>query len=154
MAKRLEERDEDAMSEILRRAMQKESNTGSALRDRLLATASELGISHESVIEAEQEYMRETERRTELAAYVDAQRKNFYAHLTTYLAVNGFLLAINLLTLGNDRTLWFLYPLLGWGIGLACHVQQAFRKPGWHDDEFQTWRKHRLKEDSAEKELP
>ena len=50
--------------------------------------------------------------------------KGFYAHLTTYVAVNLFLLAINLLT--SPGVLWVVFPALGWGIGLAIHASQVF----------------------------
>ena len=41
----------------------------------------------------------------------------FRMHLLVYAAVNGGLLAINLLT--NPYHLWFYWPMIGWGIGLA-----------------------------------
>jgi hypothetical protein len=46
------------------------------------------------------------------------------AHATTYVLVMVLLAAINLMT---DRTrLWFVWPLLGWGIGLAWHAIAVF----------------------------
>jgi len=42
----------------------------------------------------------------------------FYQHLAAYLLVNGGLFIFNVSTDQN----WFLYPLLGWGIGLAAHA--------------------------------
>ena len=54
------------------------------------------------------------------AAKVHVQRlRGFYMHLTVYVLVNVLLLAINLATT-PDR-LWFYWPLLGWGIGVAAH---------------------------------
>jgi hypothetical protein len=53
------------------------------------------------------------------------QLKGFYSHLAAYVAVNAGLVAINLLfTPGH---LWFLWPLLGWGIGLLSHAAGVFR---------------------------
>ena len=46
--------------------------------------------------------------------------RGFYAHLAAYGAVNVFLLLINLIT--SPGSLWFIFPLLGWGIGLAIHA--------------------------------
>ncbi len=43
----------------------------------------------------------------------------FIAHATTYVLVMALLAAINLMT--NRTHLWFVWPLLGWGIGLAWH---------------------------------
>jgi hypothetical protein len=53
------------------------------------------------------------------------QLKGFYSHLASFVVVNAGLVAINLLfTPGN---LWFLWPLLGWGIGLLSHAAGVFR---------------------------
>ena len=46
--------------------------------------------------------------------------KGLYTHLGVYLIVNLALFAINMIT--NPDTLWFYWPLLGWGIGVALHV--------------------------------
>jgi hypothetical protein len=48
----------------------------------------------------------------------------FYIHLAVYLVVNGLLLTINLLTAPGEY--WFLWPLLGWGIGLLFHGLGVF----------------------------
>jgi hypothetical protein len=46
--------------------------------------------------------------------------KGFYVHVGVYVIVNAALIAINLLS--SPDTLWFYWPLLGWGIGLAIHA--------------------------------
>lgn len=46
--------------------------------------------------------------------------KGFYVHVAVYVIVNAGLFAINMIT--NSDTLWFYWPLLGWGIGLAIHA--------------------------------
>lgn len=45
--------------------------------------------------------------------------KSFYIHLIVYVAVNIGLIGINMMS--SAETLWFIYPLLGWGIGIAAH---------------------------------
>ena len=47
----------------------------------------------------------------------------FYAHLMSYLGVIGFLALINVLTTGYP---WFLWPALGWGLGLFAHYMAVF----------------------------
>lgn len=47
----------------------------------------------------------------------------FYTHLTIYVIVNGSLLALNLLAGGPA---WAVWPLMGWGIGLAAHGIAVF----------------------------
>jgi uncharacterized membrane protein len=54
-------------------------------------------------------------------------RAGFYIHLAAYLAVNAALVGVNLLT--TPGRLWFLWPLLGWGIGLLAHALAAFGLP-------------------------
>jgi len=48
-----------------------------------------------------------------------AARLRFYNHLFVYVGVNAFLIVINLLT--SPFRWWFVFPLLGWGIGLFFH---------------------------------
>lgn len=55
-------------------------------------------------------------------------RREFVGHLTAYLLVNAMLVAI-WLTLGLTVQFWFfwpIFPLCGWGIGLAFHAIAAF----------------------------
>lgn len=47
-----------------------------------------------------------------------ARRLGFYIHAAVYLVVNALLVAIDLRS-GPGQ--WALYPLLGWGLGLAAH---------------------------------
>lgn len=145
MPSRLEENnDDDAMQEILRRAMHKEAAEGGQLRDRLLSAADELGISHEAVLLAEMEYQDDRKKAQELAAYEAESRKGFNIHLTTYLAVNIFLIVVNFFTFSQgDRAPWSILPILGWGIGLVIHAVVWRRKPDWNDEEFQRWRRRR-----------
>jgi hypothetical protein len=56
-------------------------------------------------------------------------KKGFYQHLMSYILVNFFLLVLNLLT--TPDSLWVVYPLLGWGIGLAFHYVEVFGIPGF-----------------------
>ena len=56
------------------------------------------------------------------------QLKEFYAHLGSYLLVNGFLVGVNLLT--SPQVLWVIWPVLGWGLGLASHAVSTFGLSG------------------------
>jgi signal transduction histidine kinase len=47
----------------------------------------------------------------------------FYVHFMTYLGVIALLALINLMT---TRYPWFLWPALGWGIGLFSHYMAVF----------------------------
>jgi len=50
--------------------------------------------------------------------------KGFYQHLLIYVCVNTFFIIVNLLK-PNDGY-WFIFPLLGWGIGLFCDAASVF----------------------------
>lgn len=56
-------------------------------------------------------------------ARVDAIR-GFYVHLAIYLLVNLGLFLINMST--NSHSLWFYWPLMGWGIAVAIHGLTVF----------------------------
>jgi hypothetical protein len=48
----------------------------------------------------------------------------FYIHLAVYSAVNAILIVINLST--SSEYMWFIWPLLGWGIGVIFHGLGVF----------------------------
>ncbi len=56
------------------------------------------------------------------------QKKEFYQNLTSYVCVMPFLIALNLYT--SPQHWWFIYPMLGWGMGLAMHYFKVFGWPG------------------------
>jgi len=60
--------------------------------------------------------------------------QGYYIHLLVYTIVNGGLFAINLLTKSDEGAWWFVWPLAGWGIGLAIHTMVMFAgifSEGW-----------------------
>jgi hypothetical protein len=50
--------------------------------------------------------------------------KGFYIHLGTYLLVNAALVVINLLL--SPEYFWFIWPIIGWGVGLIIHAISVF----------------------------
>lgn len=55
---------------------------------------------------------------------IDEPRLGFRIHLSVYVGVQILLLVTWALTSNFDDGMpfpWFLFPLLGWGIGLAAH---------------------------------
>ncbi len=45
--------------------------------------------------------------------------RSFLVHLAAYVVVNIVLVIVNLVY--TPGKIWFIYPILGWGIGLAAH---------------------------------
>ena len=52
--------------------------------------------------------------------------KEFYTHLVIYVVVMAVLVVINLVT--SPGYIWFIWPLIGWGIGVFFHAASTF---GW-----------------------
>ena len=50
--------------------------------------------------------------------------KGFYGHLISFVTVNIILIVLNLNT--SAENIWFIWPLLGWGTGLAFHGMKVF----------------------------
>jgi len=55
-------------------------------------------------------------------------RTGLVTHLTLYVIVNAGLVIIWLLTHAGYP--WFVWPLLGWGVGVAGHLLTYFLGPG------------------------
>ncbi len=70
---------------------------------------------------------------------VDEAKRGFLVHLPVYMLVNAMLIAINLIY--SPGTIWFIYPLLGWGIGITYHYLYGVR-----------WLESALKKKEAEAE--
>jgi hypothetical protein len=62
------------------------------------------------------------------------RRAELRAHLTSFVLVNTLLVAIWAVT-GADY-FWPIWPILGWGLGIASHVSGTLlglsAPPGWH----------------------
>jgi uncharacterized membrane protein len=50
--------------------------------------------------------------------------RGFLIHLTVYVLVNALLVGINLAT--TPARLWFVWPLVGWGVGVLAHAAAVF----------------------------
>jgi hypothetical protein len=48
----------------------------------------------------------------------------FRSHLFAYVIVNAGLVAINLLT--SPGYFWAIWPIIGWGVGLAAHAVTVY----------------------------
>ena len=84
-------------------------------------------------------------------------KKEFYSHLSTYLAMSLFFFILNAMT--NFGDWWFYWPMLGWGIGIASHYLSVFGFPGvgptdkeWEEKTVQKELK-RLAEEEPDDEL-
>jgi len=128
---------EEQANAILRKAIERQPLGDEMSRQQLEAVASELGISPAALAEAEAAWEAE-QQETGLRTAFDAERRStFWPHLTAFLIVNVFLLFINLLT--SPGFLWVLFPVLGWGMGLAFHAVETFRSGPEVEKEYRRW---------------
>jgi hypothetical protein len=58
-------------------------------------------------------------------------KRDFKSHVVSYVLVNAGLVGIWLVTAINTGAWfpWFVFPLLGWGIGLGFHAWAAYGPP-------------------------
>lgn len=145
--------EEEEAHEILRRAagnVPGSSSSSGISRDNLLRTAAELGISPEDLEAAERQVRIDRNRATLFAEFTRERRRAFSTSLATYLIVNAFLLAVDLLTGGG---LWFYWPLLGWGIGMATEAFRTFGPDSKIDGPaFKRWVTKRRKRERRDQE--
>jgi ribosomal protein L7/L12 len=131
--------EEDEAEQILRLAASLTSTSGAMSRERLIATAEELGITPEAVEMAEKQLAQQKTARADRTEFDSMQRREFFGHLLSYILVNGFLIAVNLTT--SPGYFWAMWPILGWGLGLAFHFAETFLKNSdGYQEEFEKWR--------------
>jgi transcriptional regulator with XRE-family HTH domain len=64
-------------------------------------------------------------RPDEILAFAHVRRvKRFYIHLAQYVIVIAALAVVNLTT--QTRYIWFVWPALGWGVGILAHAAAVF----------------------------
>ena len=65
--------------------------------------------------------------------YADHAVRGFIVHAYVYVGVNILLFILNIMD--TPHKLWFIWPLAGWGIGLAVHGFLVFRGHDNHEAE-------------------
>jgi hypothetical protein len=110
---------------ILERAVAQEGSDG-LTHDELIAAAREAGISSEAVEQAALEIDALRAQDDARERILTRRRAAFFSHLWSFIAVQLMLLAINLLT--TPGYLWFVFPLLGWGLGLFFAARHGLSK--------------------------
>lgn len=125
--------------EILRRAIAEQEGSDEITHDELVDAAREIGIDPEKVEAAAAAISKERGRREEegedealVRVEVTRRRARFGRHLLTYLIVNAALVAMNL---AGGGAFWAIWPILGWGLGLALQGARALPRPSDEDRE-------------------
>lgn len=114
----------EEVDRILRRALEGSSSYGASITEsELLRIASELNIDPVQVRKAIIEDVAVNEFESAKSIWMKRKRRSFYEHLTAYVIVNSFLVGIDFMTPGIS---WSIFPILGWGIGLAFDFVESF----------------------------
>jgi len=85
--------------------------------------------------------MNEQEIKYQKAKERVATLRDFYSHLTVYVIVILGLIFINLTT--SPGSLWFVWPLMGWGIAVALHALRVFALGGLPGSD---WEERKIRE--------
>ncbi|NER22461.1 MAG: 2TM domain-containing protein [Symploca sp. SIO1C2] len=138
-------RQED-IQQILNLAIARQADQGELSREQLVEIATELGISPENVLQAEQEWIvrqEEQQKRRKFNLYRTLQLKKSFGK---FIIINAFLIVINLLSAGQLS--WSLYILLLWGMGLGVKVWNNYQLQGEeYEQAFYKWyRKQQITE--------
>ncbi len=124
---------EEEAQEILRRAARAPLDEYTS--EELVRSAAELGISSEALARAEAEF-REDRLREEFEHSLKAGVRN---EVLTFGAVMTLLIFLNLTT--SRQHLWFIYPLLFWGLSVLSTVLRSRDRRGErYKKAFETWR--------------
>lgn len=63
------------------------------------------------------------------------KKSDFGAHLLAYVLVNAFLVVIWAVT-SPDAFFWPIFPIFGWGIGVAFNAWDVYRRPEPTEDQI------------------
>jgi len=96
----------------------------------------------------------EEQKRYERAKERVDELKKFYSNLTAYVIFIGLMAGMNYYQNEWSYT-WFLWPALGWGIGVAFHAAKAFRINPMYDKDWEERkiRKYMEEEQENQKQL-
>jgi 2TM domain len=114
----------DDTQQILQLAMTRQQTTAFSSA-QLLEMAKELGISPEDLAAATTEWLTQRDLMQQRQQVNSRRRRGFMAHVIPFIAVNTFLIGLNLMT--TPKHFWAIYPLSGWGLGLALHGLGVYR---------------------------
>lgn len=124
---------DDELEAILRRALERQAETGDGFgHDELVAAAREVGLDEDAVERAIHEISHERGRERIREDIKRRRREKWVRHLVTYLAVVGGLLGLHAIAVAGA---WVFWVAFGWGIGLVLDTYGKLRNPT--DDEVE-----------------
>jgi hypothetical protein len=144
---------EDEAEQILRMAASFTPLTGAVSRERLLQTASELGIAPEAVALAEARFAEQKAIAAELAEFDSHQRREFFSFFTTFLVINVSVLALNIFT--GAKYMWMFWLTCPMLIGLGFDAVETYVKTSQsYQDAFAKWKAVKVRREADEEVIP
>jgi len=64
------------------------------------------------------------------------KKRDFRTHIFMYVLVNAMLVGIWAITSGGDDFFWPIFPILGWGIGVAANAWDVYGRQPISEDEI------------------
>jgi len=111
------------VSQLLKRAVDLSAQRTPGLGfETLVEVAREVGVDR-AALDAAAKELRQYEPPPQT---LSRRVRRFHRHLATWGIFSAFFFALNLLT---SSYLWFLFPVLGWGLGLALHALRVYMPP-------------------------
>ena len=139
---------EEEADQILRKAVENSVVTGAMTRERLLATAAELGISEDAILRAERELAERREEEEQkkaeaqdLKEYRAYRWRKAWSGLSGWVSTSILLLGFNYLT--SHTITWAIWPVGIWGLVELGHVVEALMSPTSRGEGFERWRRRR-----------
>lgn len=125
----------EEVEQIIKIALRSKTDSGSISLDNIYDIAKELNIDPAAVQNAVNEFESKGDIEAIREEFIRKRRKSFFDHLTSYLAVNSFLVILNLIT---GDFFWAIFPILGWGLGVFFDGMSKLR---YDEEEFQKFYK-------------
>ncbi|MBD2243750.1 2TM domain-containing protein [Nostoc sp. FACHB-888] len=130
--------DSEDVQKILQIALTRRQE-GEFSREQLIEMASELGISSDILEKTEKNWLIQQEEERSKRTFNAFRRRAFGTHFVSFIAVNLFLILLNLIT--SPSYFWVIFPILGWGLGLFFHWWSVYQsKSEDYEIAFQKWR--------------
>lgn len=133
-------RSDDDIEAILKIAVSQAGGIeAQTLRERLMASASELGLTSEQVAAAESKWAAEEKERRDLAEFTAMRKRAFWGRASTVAVLSVFLIAANLF---DDRSVdWAPWIVLILGVQLAMRaIGTFFPNSERFQRRYQKWR--------------
>ena len=138
---------QEDVQEILQLAISRQVNDNNQefSYQQILEIAAELQISHDTLQQAERDWLVKQSEVEQREAFNIYRRSKFKKRLGNYAIMNIFFLAINSISGGIS---WSLYILVGCGLAISLDIWNTFQTKGEdYEIAFQRWnRNHQIKQ--------